>query len=83
MIKAEAEKTLKEMLETDSLGILDSMSDEQIAALKVAYRVLTTPECMACGWCRRFVDETAEGDGWCEEHDREAMCNDLACGYYE
>ena len=83
MIKAEAEKTLKEMLETDSLGILDSMSDEQIAALKVAYRVLTTPECMACGWCRRFVDETAEGDGWCEEHDREAMCNDPACGYYE
>lgn len=83
MIKTEAEKTLKEMLEVDSLGILGSMSDEQIEAIRMAYRALKNPECMTCECCQRFVDETAEGDGWCEEHDRKAMCNDPACGYYE
>lgn len=83
MKKSEAEKTLKEMLETDSLGILGSMSDEQIEAVKLAYHALRNPECMACGYCQRFVDETVDGDGWCEEHDRKAMCNDPACGCYE
>lgn len=83
MNKAKAEKTLKEMLEVDSLGILGSMSDEQITAVTMAYQALKNPDCMACEYCRRFVDETTEGDGWCEEHDRKAMCNDPACGYYE
>lgn len=83
MNKAEAEKTLKEMLEVDSLGILGSMSDEQVTAVTMAYRALKNPDCMTCEYCQRFVDETVEGDGWCEEHDRKAMCNDPACGYYE
>ncbi len=83
MNKAEAEKTLKELMEVDSLGILSSMSDEQITALNMAYRVLKNPECMTCGYCQRFADETVEGDGWCEVHDRRAMCSDSACGHYE
>lgn len=83
MNKAEAEKTLKEMLEVDSLGILGSMSDEQVTAVTMAYRALKNTDCMTCEYCQRFVDETVEGDGWCEEHDRKAMCNDPACGYYE
>lgn len=83
MNKAEAEKTLKELMEVDNLGILSSMSDEQIAAVDMAYRALKNPECMTCGYCQRFAGETTEGDGWCEEHDRRAMCSDPACGYYE
>jgi len=83
MKKMEAEKTLEEMLETDSLGILGSMSDEQITALNMAYKALKNPECMACGYCQRFVDETAEGDGLCEQHGRQVMCDDQACQHYE
>lgn len=83
MKKVEAERTLEEMLEIDSLGIVGSMSDEQIAAIKKAYQALKNPECMTCGYCQRFANETAEGDGWCEQRDRKAFCDDPACGYYE
>lgn len=83
MKKMEAEKTLKELLEVDSLGIAASMTDEQIEAVRVAYRALKNPDSLTCGCCQRMVDETTEGDGWCEEHDRKAFCDDPACPHYE
>lgn len=83
MKKMIAEKILEELLEVDSLGIAASMTDEQIEAVRVAYSALKRPGSLTCGYCQRLVDETSEGGGWCEQHDREAMCNDPACGYYE
>ena len=70
-------------LRTDTYGFRDSMTDEQIEAIQMALNALEFPECMNCGSCQRFVDEDAEGNGWCEEHDRSAKCSDGVCGYYE
>lgn len=78
-----AVKTIKEIFEADSLGIAGTMSDEQAEAVKMALNALENPDCMACGYCQKFVDEDTEGEGWCEHHDRSANCNDQPCGYYE
>lgn len=83
MKKMTAEKTLEELMGSDALGILGSMSDEQIAAMKMAYQALKNPECMTCGYCQRFVDETAKGDGRCEHYGRIVLYDDLACPNYE
>lgn len=83
MKRADAVKIIHEIFETDTYGFRDSMTDEQIEAIWMALNALEFPECMNCGGCQRFVDEDAEGDGWCEEHDRSAKCSDGVCGYYE
>ena len=80
MKRSDAVKIIHEILEKDTYGFRDSMTDEQIEAIWMA---LDSPECMICGSCQRFVDEDTEGDGWCEEHDRPANCKDSVCGYYE
>lgn len=79
----DAEKAMEELLEIDSLGILLSMSDEQIEAVRMAYRVLKYPESATCGYCQRITDELSVGEGWCEQHDRKAFCNAPACPHYE
>lgn len=83
MKKMQAEKTLEELLEVDSLGIAASMTDEQIEAVRVAFRALKCPESLTCGYCQRFADETVKGDGWCKQHGRLAQCDDPACCHYE
>lgn len=83
MIRIDAVKTIHEILETDTYGFRDSMTDEQIEAIWMALNALEFPECMNCGGCKRFVDEDAEGYGRCDEHDQPAYCEDSVCGYYE
>lgn len=83
MKRIDAVKTIHEILETDTYGFRDSMTDEQIEAIRMALNALEFPECMNCGGCQRFVDEDTEGNGWCEKHDRSANCEDSVCGYYE
>lgn len=58
---------------------------EQIArgGALVALHALKEPREMCCGGCQRFTDEDANGVGWCEEHDREAYCDEPPCGYFE
>lgn len=76
-------KVLKELMEENSLGIFDSMSDEQIEAVRLARFALENPRCVACGGCAKFSDEDTEGWGWCEPNDRPAHCDDGPCGRYE
>lgn len=83
MNQEEAVKVLKELLEHDSLGILGSMSDEQIEAVKLALFELENPECVNCGGCVKFSDEDAEGYGWCEPNGWTAHCDEGPCGKYE
>ena len=83
MKRSDAVKIIHEILEKDTYGFRDSMTDEQIEAIWMVLGALDSPECMICGSCQRFVDEDTEGDGWCEEHDRPANCKDSVCGYYE
>lgn len=83
MKKMEVEETLEELLEVDSLGIAASMTDEQIEAVRVAYRVLKRPESLTCGYCQRFTDDTADGGGKCEVSGRMVAREDRACPYYE
>lgn len=78
-----AVRVLKELLEHDSLGILGSMSDEQIEAVKLALYEMENPESTNCGGCAKFSDEDAEGCGWCEPNDRPARYNEGPCGRYE
>lgn len=52
-------------------------------AISVALHALQEPREMCCGGCQRFGDEDANGVGWCEEHDREAYCDEPPCGYFE
>lgn len=78
----QAIKVLEEMFEHDALGIMITVSDEQEAAIKLAYNALKEPECMSCGYCQKFVDEDMSGNGWCEEHDRPANCDDRPCLKY-
>ena len=77
MKRSDAVKAIHEILEKDTYGFRDSMTDEQIEAIQMALNALEFPECMNCG------DEDTEGNGWCEEHDRSANCKDSVCGYYE
>lgn len=67
MKRSDAVKIIHEILEKDTYGFRDSMTDEQIEAIWMALSALDSPECMICGSCQRFVDEDTEGDGWCEE----------------
>lgn len=83
MNQEEAVKVLKELLEHDSLGILGSMSDEQIEAVKLALFELENPECVNCGGCAKFTEEDAMGRGWCEPNDRPAHYKEGPCGRYE
>lgn len=83
MKRADAIKTIEEIFDTDKYGFRDSFTDEQGAAIRMALTALKNPECMSCGYCQRFADEDAEGEGWCEEHDRASFCDDSPCGYYE
>ncbi len=83
MNQEKAVEILKELLEQDSLGIRDSMSDEQIEAMKLALFALENPQCVTCGGCAKFSDEDTEGRGWCEPNDRPAHCDEGPCGRYE
>ena len=83
MKRRDAVKTIHEIFEEDAYGLRDTMTDEQSEAIWMALNALEFPECMNCGGCQRFVDEDTEGNGWCEEHDRSANCEDSVCGYYE
>ena len=83
MKRAVAAKIIHEIFDTDTYGFRDSMTDEQQEAIQMALNALENPECMSCGYCQKFVDESADGWGWGEEHDRSALCEDKPCGYYE
>lgn len=32
-----------------------------------------------CGECKLFANEDAFGNGWCEFHQKEAFCENVAC----
>ena len=51
-----AAQVLNELLEHDSLGILGSMSDEQIEAVKLALYEMENPERTNCGGCAKFAE---------------------------
>lgn len=63
MKRSDAVKIIHEILEKDTYGFRDSMTDEQIEAIWMALSALDSPECMICGSCQRFVDKDTEGDG--------------------
>lgn len=83
MNRENAIRIIEEIFGADRYGILATLTDEQTAAVKMALGALKEPECMRCGRCQRFADEGADGWGWCEQHDRSAVCDDMPCGYYE
>jgi len=83
MTRGEAIKIIEEIFGADQYGIHDTFTDEQIEAIQLSLHALKEPECMSCGYCQRFVDEGMDGWGWCEHHDRSAICDDKPCGYYE
>lgn len=83
MNRNEAISVIKEIFAEDTIGIRDTFTDEQLEAIKLALAALENPECMSCGYCRKFVDEDVEGQGWCEQHDREVLCTDYPCSHYE
>lgn len=83
MNRGEAIGTIKEIFGADQYGIRDTLTDEQTEAIKMSLNALENPECMSCGYCQKFADESTDGWGWCEYHDRSAMCDDKACRYYE
>lgn len=83
MTRSKAINTIEEIFGADQYGIHDTLTDEQLAAIRFALLAIKEPECMSCGYCQRFADESTDGWGWCEQHDRSAMCDDKPCGYYE
>lgn len=83
MIRRCAIKTIEEIFNQDRYGIRTSFTDDQEAAIALALNALKNPECMCCGYCKNMTDEDAQGRGWCQQHNREAYCDDFPCGDYE
>lgn len=83
MKRKDAVKIIHEILDTDTYGFRDSMTDEQQEAMWMALNALEFPDCMCCGGCQIFVDEDTDGNGWCNEHDRPAAYSDPVCDFYE
>lgn len=77
------------MKRSDAIAIIEReqskghFEPELDTAISVALHALQEPREMCCGGCQRFEDEDANGVGWCEEHDREAYCDEPPCGYFE
>lgn len=77
------------MKRSDAIAIIEReqskghFEPELDTAISVALHALQEPREMCCGGCQRFGDEDANGVGWCEEHDREAHCDEPPCGYFE
>jgi hypothetical protein len=77
------------MKRSDAIAIIEReqskghFEPELDTAISVALHALKEPREMCCGGCQRFTDEDVNGVGWCEEHDREAYCDEPPCGYFE
>lgn len=80
---SEAGKALEEILSEDRYSIRMAFTNEQEAALRMALKVLKEPDLLCCGGCGKFGYECADGDGWCDAHDRVAYCYDGPCKFYE
>lgn len=83
MNRLEAIETIKEIFETDCIGIRNTLSDEQILALYMALSGLENPESMSCGFCKNLVAEDMCGYGRCEKYGISVYCDNEACYYYE
>lgn len=83
MKRKAAIEMLHEILENDTYGFRDSMTDEQIKAVQMALDSLEFPENMCCGDCLHFVYEDIDGYGWCQKCDRRNRCDDGPCDDYE
>ena len=83
MRRKDAVKIIYEIFNTDTYGFRDSMTDEQIKAIRMALSALEFPGRMNCGGCLRFADEDAAGLGRCEQHDRYVWSSNYPCGFYE
>ena len=79
----EVVEALEEIFSEDRYGIRMAFTDEQEAALSMALKILKETDSLCCGGCRKFGYECADGDGWCDEHDRVAYCDDEPCKFYE
>ena len=75
------------MKRSDAIAIIEReqghFEPELDTAISIALYALKEPREMCCGGCQRFTDEDVNGVGWCEEHDREAYCDEPPCGYFE
>ena len=84
-----AKKSLDVSVRSDAIAIIEReqskgrFESELDTAIGIALHALKEPREMCCGGCQRFGDEDANGVGWCEEHDREAYCDEPPCGYFE
>ena len=76
-------EVLKEMVEIDSLCIIDTMTDEQIEAIKTSLRIAENPGAVKCGGCIWMSDEDTMGHGWCSFYDSPTECGDGACKRYQ
>lgn len=76
-------EVLEEMLSEYKYDIRMAFTDKREAALSMALKVLKEPDLLCCGGCGKFGYECVDGDGWCEEHDRVAYCDDEPCKFYE
>lgn len=77
------------MKRSDAIAIIEREQNkghfepELDTAISIALYALKEPREMCCGGCQRFTDEDVNGVGWCEEHDREAYCDEPPSGYFE
>lgn len=83
MKRRDAVDTLHEILDSDTYGFRDSMTDEQITAVQMALDALEFPEVMCCGECLSFTYEDTEGYGTCNKHNRCRRCDNEPCDDYE
>lgn len=83
MNRLEAIETIKEIFETDCIGIRNTLSDEQISAIHMALLALKNPESMSCGYCKNLIAEDMCGYGRCEKLGISVYCDDEPCDFYE
>ena len=83
MKRKSAIETLHEILENDTYGFRDSMTNEQIESVQMALDALEFQESMCCGECLHFTYEDIDGYGWCQKCSRRIRCDNEPCDDYE
>lgn len=83
MNRLEAIETIREIFETDCIGIRNTLSDEQISAIHMAWFALENPESLSCGYCKNLIAEDMCGYGRCEKLDILVYCDCEPCDFYE
>ena len=83
MRRFEAATIIRALLTTDQYKVKDSLTDEQLEAIQMAYWALRNPENLCCGFCAKFEIGEEDKTGWCLYHDRAADSSDSACHYFE